>query len=189
MIRSNAVAIAAIVFALVIAIAMPTARAADCRQWNTSAFFADATAVHIRDCIASGANPRALDALGESPLHLAVFSKDPNTISTLLEFGANVRERNSLGETPLHKAAVNNHDPAFIEALLSAGADANAQDKTGATALHLAADFNTNPAVIAALIRAGARIDAKDNSGLLPWDYAVRRDDIRNTMIISLLTP
>lgn len=185
--RSHTVGTAVILFAL--AIATPTARAADCREWNTSSFFAHATTVHVRDCLASGANPRALDALGETPLHLAVFGKDPITISALLEFGASVGARNSLGETPLHKAAVNNHDPAFVEALLSAGADASAQDKTGATALHLAADFNTNPAVIAALINAGARIDAKDNSGWLPWDYAVRRDDIRHTAIIPLLTP
>ena len=48
----------------------------------------------------AGANPNALDRLGETPLHLAAHACRPEMISLLLKHGASVGLVNASGRTP-----------------------------------------------------------------------------------------
>ena len=127
-----------------------------CEQWNTAAFFENATAGDVAACVAAGADPMARGADDHTPLHLAVWhGQDAAVIETLLELGADPNARtNWANETPLHGA----ENPAAVHALLRAGADVDAAGRGGYTPLYAAVgDFDPkSEEVINALLAAGA---------------------------------
>ena len=121
----------------------------DCGSWNTWAFFENATEEDVARCVASGADPRAPDQDGMTPLHAAAEkSKTPGVVVTLLNAGANLEARDRDEMTPLHAAAATSVTPDVIVALLNAGADLKARDKGGATPLQWAAAVGKTPAVV-----------------------------------------
>ena len=108
--------------------------AIDCADWNSKEYFAAATAADVTDCIQSGANPKARDKNGRTPLHWAVrYNKNPAVIAVLLDAGADPKARDKYGQTPLHWAAEYNDNPAVIAVLLDAGANPRARDTDGET--------------------------------------------------------
>ena len=113
----------------------------NCEAWNTDAFFETATPEEVTACLDAGADPRAPDERGRTPLHRAAGSNEnPAVLETLLVAGADVAAQYARGYTPLHYAAALTENPAIIETLLAAGADPMARaEYFGVTPLHEAA--------------------------------------------------
>lgn len=100
---------------------------------------------------------------GETPLHCAVMSGEPNVVTVLLDHGADVNARTLSGETPLHRAA-RAGDVEIVEILLARGADVNAKDDDGETPL-VEALFVGYIELAKALIGAGAeRVSMREHS-------------------------
>jgi ankyrin repeat protein len=73
----------------------------------------------------------------DTPLHIAAWQGDLETVTSLVESGADVNVRNSYGQTPLYDAASGGHYD-VVEYLIANGADVNAQNEEGQTPLHVA---------------------------------------------------
>ncbi|MFP3959317.1 MAG: ankyrin repeat domain-containing protein [Spirochaetaceae bacterium] len=104
-----------------------------------------------------GANVDAQDALGRTPLHVAVGH--PAVVRLLLENGAAVDSRDHLSNTPLHRAV---RTPEVVEALIEAGADVRAENIAGDTALDVAMRYGSsrrNLRVVERLVEAGAGVE------------------------------
>ncbi len=136
-----------------------------CSDWNTDRFFETASVKEVTACLKAGADLKARDRGGRTPLHLAAeFSGSPAVITALADAGADVGARaEDDNRTPLYAAAEYNPNPAIIAALLEGGADPSAQSgRYYETPLHKAAASNPNPAVIAALLKAGGDLNAQN---------------------------
>ena len=103
---------------------------ADCADWNTGAFFEVAEISDVTQCLQAGADPKARDEGGQTPLHTAALWGNAEAIEAIAAAGANLETRNESGLTPLHRAAAFGNAEA-IEALLQAGADPKALTTTG----------------------------------------------------------
>ena len=122
----------------------------------------------------AGADPKARDKNGFTPLHLAAaINQNPAAIPTLLKAGADPKARDKNGNTFIHSSMWNNC-PDVIAVLLKAGIDPNTNDKYGNSFLHLAAARNANPLVIAILIDAGAETNARNKNGNSPLHFAAK---------------
>ena len=133
-----------------------------------------ATPTEVRALLDRGADPKASDKNGWTPLHLAAQFSDPAVVTLLLDRGADSKARTKGGTTPLHGAAQSNRSPAVFTLLLDRGADPRARDKDGTTPLHRVAHFSRNPAVVALLLDRGADPQARDKNGMIPLHLAVR---------------
>ena len=112
-----------------------------CAGWNTWEFFRWATPARVRGCLAVGADAKARNRFGLTPLHHASAVTDyPAVIRALVVAGSWVDARTGDGRTPLHLAARSTENPAVIEALLAAGANAAARDIKGLTPWDYAQD-------------------------------------------------
>ena len=160
---------------------------AACEQWGTESFFAVASTEVVADCIAGGADVRALVGESHRPaeplIHAAGSTRDPAVISVLLEAGADPHVRESYQHyTALHRAAQKGTGE-VVRTLLAAAADPNAWATGfyidwgwGWTPLHLAARSNRDPDASRALIEAGADLAARSGTryseGNSPLHYA-----------------
>jgi len=77
--------------------------------------------------LAAGADFRALDAAGRTPLHLAAAWGMEANVLALLKAGASVRSRDAGLQTPLHQART----LAVVQALVQAGAPRTWRDRNG----------------------------------------------------------
>ena len=74
----------------------------DCAAWNTEEFFNQATAAHVGHCISQGADPKARDEDGWTPLRRAVAIKaHPAVVKVLLDTGADLEARADGGVIPV----------------------------------------------------------------------------------------
>ena len=60
----------------------------------------------VKYLLQRGANPNARDAQNQTPLHYAVASLDPDTISALIMAGADASVTDAMGTTPIISLAV-----------------------------------------------------------------------------------
>ncbi len=106
---------------------------------------------------------------GDTALHAAGFSYDPEMARDLIGRGADIRARNRRGAEPLHAAMTGGPGSAtwdpdrqrdVIAYLIEAGADPNAATADGVTPLHRAVR-NRCSAAVEALLGAGAALVSK----------------------------
>jgi ankyrin repeat protein len=114
---------------------------------------------------------------GFTPLGLAVFFGNKDSVEALLAAGANVNlpSRESMKVTPLHSAAAAK-EVEIARLLIASGADVNArQPDMGFTPLHEAAG-NGNIEMASVLIEKGADINATTNEGKTPLAFAIEHN-------------
>ena len=122
--------------------------------------------------IAAGADLRARDAAGNSPLDVAAAAGSAGVINLLVANGVapGVLDR-SLRDRPLHWAArAGSAEAAAV--LLAHGAPAGVANASGETALHAAAAADA-AGVVSVLLAHGADALARDRLGRTPRDVAV----------------
>jgi Ankyrin repeats (many copies)/Ankyrin repeat len=117
---------------------------------------------------------------GDTALHAAGFSYDPEMARDLITRGADIRARNRRGAEPLHAAVIGvpgspSWNPTCqrdaILYLIEAGADPNAAAAGGVTPLHRAVR-NRCSAAAEALLRAGADPRLQNDRGSTASDLA-----------------
>ncbi len=138
----------------------------DAGYWET------ATVESLMTEITLGADPSAVDADGNSPLHLAArHGQDPGLIVVLLDHGAFVNTLNAQGSTPLHRAAWR-RDPRIARVLLEYGAESNLLDDEGHTPLQIAAALQHRE-VVEVMLELGAGVDDRGHDGWTALHHAV----------------
>ena len=114
--------------------------------------------------LGAGANPKAANRYGVTPLSLAATNGNARIVERLLRGGADPNAALPGGETVLMTAA-RTGDVAVLKALIEANADVNARESSrGQTALMWAAAEN-NAAAIKVLVDAGADVKARTSEG------------------------
>ncbi len=105
---------------------------------------------------------------GFTPLHLAAYFGDEETVATLLDAEADVNavSDNPMSLTPLHSAA-GRGARGIVQRLLAAGASVNARQQGGWTPLHAAAHIG-DVKLIALLLAGGADVAATSDDQLTP---------------------
>jgi ankyrin repeat protein len=125
----------------------------------------------VEDAINNGANIKAQDAMGHTPLLVAALDNpNPEVITILLKAGADLNGLDGEGNNCLVFAARNNLE--VITTLLKAGADIETRDPLyDANALMWAASDNPDPRVVSALLKAGSDVNSRnrDNVTTLMW--------------------
>jgi ankyrin repeat protein len=150
--------------------------------------------------LAHGADVRARDNRGETPLHKSAGNCDTvgncgtvrmhwaaadghkSVAELLLAHGADVNAKRNDGYTPLHLAGVWDHMD-VLEVLLAKGADVNAKDNDGRTPLYFQGIWGYMD-VLEVLLAKGADVNAKDNIGRTPLHSAVVN---KNAEVIRVL--
>ena len=160
-----------------------------CENFVTPGFFALATPDIVAGCIEEGVgvnvmvsaslSTAGIGLFGSRPIHVAARStRDPATITVLLEAGAALNGRDRSDYTPLHHAAEKG-TPDIVRTLLEAGAPVDMRASGFEvdwgwdwTPLHLAAEGNPDPEVIRVLLAAGADASARAYYGQTPLHLA-----------------
>jgi uncharacterized protein len=133
--------------------------------------------------IRRGANVKAANRYGVTPLSLACINGNAALIEILLKAGADPNTALPEGETALMTAARTGKVDA-VKVLLTHGADVSAKESwRGQTALMWAA-AEGHPDVIRALIESGADIHARSNGGFTPLLFAAREGEIGAVRIL-----
>ena len=138
----------------------------------------------------SGSDVNAIDAAGQTPLHLAVTydrhasSADAEIVAELLRNGANPSATTTGGSQALHLVKYNG---SIIRHLVESGADVNVRHlKTGRTPLHYSVEeyYDDN---FSALVEFGANCSAEDENGDTPLHVALRASTYSISKIEVLL--
>jgi len=117
----------------------------------------------VMTLLANGADPRAADAEGNTPLHHAARSSDPGVAALLRDAAAELDPANAEGLTPLGVAcAAGNWRLARF--LLERGAKPGIDDGTPAL-LAAASGDEDDPAGVQLLLKHKAKVDARDRDG------------------------
>ena len=122
--------------------------------------------------IGAGADAKAANRYGVTPLSLACTNGNGKLVELLLDAGADPNTTLRGGETVLMTAA-RTGKLASVKTLLARGADVNAKERKGQTAIMWAA-AEGHADVLQALLDAGAEFRAPLSSGYTPLTFAVR---------------
>ncbi|KAL7622712.1 hypothetical protein AAE478_006390 [Parahypoxylon ruwenzoriense] len=136
------------------------------------------SALIVTALVIAGADLKALDENGRTPLIRAAINEMPSSlISLMLEFGASVNAKDRQRNTSIHHAATKapsdemaNID--IIQVLLVHGADQSLRNKRGRTPLHEAISFERFDRA-QELLDYGANLEMADNNGWTPLFGAV----------------
>lgn len=113
--------------------------------------------------IDGGIHVDAMNAKGETALHIACRRNDMDMAKILLERDANVNSKSDDYNSPLHELTENDNQE-LAELLIKHGANVNIRDKIGWTPLHEACKKGHAEFVVF-LLRNGANINAQDCKG------------------------
>lgn len=104
----------------------------------------------------AGADPRAVDSDGRTPLH---WCKNPVTAELLVKAGADINAVDSKGYNVLHVFATPREiiDSETVRYLIEEGIDVNAKDNSGLTPLELAKQSEQDELIDALIKHAGKR--------------------------------
>ncbi|NOT27202.1 MAG: hypothetical protein HOP16_13985 [Acidobacteria bacterium] len=146
-------------------------------------------AAHLDDLVAAdlliqgGADAKAANEYGITPLSLACTNASPAMVARLLKGGADPNAVRPTGETVLMTCARGGSVDA-VKSLLSSGADIHAREnESGQTALMWAVS-QRHPAAAQALVAAGANVHARSKGGYTPLLFAARSGDIESAGIL-----
>jgi ankyrin repeat protein len=128
---------------------------------------------YVRKLIAHGAEVRALDATGRTPLHIAAMEGDRYTIRALLARGAKLDGPSADGTTPIEYAARASILKNVLQ-FMHLGAKTKFEAGSCSSVLHYAALNGWPVDVVHALINKGALVTAKDAEGDTPLMIAER---------------
>lgn len=109
---------------------------------------------------------------GNSFMHYAAMSDNPETIRFFLKKGLDVNACGYDNQIPIYYAACYTANVDVVKTLLEAGADINWKDSDGKSLLTLAAGRNPNPEIIEYFLERGLDIEERDNEGFTPVLYA-----------------
>jgi ankyrin repeat protein len=127
----------------------------------------------VQMLVRAGANVKARNRYGATPLWLASLNGNATTMAMLLEAGADANTTSTDGETVLMVAARTGQVDA-VQTLLARGADPNAKEGwRGQTALMWAA-AEGHAAVIGTLVSKGADVHARSSAGFTSLLFAAR---------------
>jgi ankyrin repeat protein len=146
--------------------------AADEEIMERAMFFDEGRATFLKLLSLAGGQLNALDANGDTPLHLAGRGTDADQVKALIAGGADINATNRLGRTPLHNFVEHiggwdmneDGDNQPFQCLLKQKPNVNAQDNDGLTPLHVLAQSDTSFKEEAArlLLAAGASPNLRD---------------------------
>ncbi len=134
-----------------------------------------------------GADVRARDDEGLTPLHQAAAGGDAAAVAMLLEAGADPNAADRFGGTPLH-CAVGRRSEECLRLLLRGGARADSRDAAGLTPLYYAAALG-EPILATPLLQAGASPAVRDRNGRSPADLVRRRLEREQALADLLRAP
>src|SRR5579862_1429713 len=133
----------------------------------------------VRALLRTGANPKAANRYGVTPLMLAATNGNAVVMEVLLKAGADANAALPGGQTVLMTAA-RAGSPDAVKALIAHGAAVNVKESNyGETALMWAAAEN-HPDAAKVLIEHGAEVDARSN----PLEYSKDRFGLEGVMTI-----
>lgn len=139
---------------------------------------------HIMDILGSrGFSINQTDDFGNTPLHIAIMSRDKEYIRALVRYGADPNIKSNIELTPLHLAAFLN-DSETTRALLDKGAEVDIKGNSGFTPLHIASMMN-NLEVVRDLVNFGAKAGIKNVQRLNSLQIAGIQDNILVKEIIK----
>lgn len=115
------------------------------------------------------------DNYGNTPLHIAVMSREKEYVRALVSHGADPDIMNDIELSPLHLAAFLN-DSETARDLLDKGAEVDIRGNSGYTPLHIASMMN-NIEVVRDLVTVGARASMKTDQKLTPLQIAGIQDN------------
>lgn len=169
-------------------------RATPSKKW-TALFFAIPHTGAMRVLLERGANHRAKDGIGSSPLHLASAGESGDAgleaAEVLLEFGADVNAKDNRGNAPLHLLAHKGR-PAkgrmeAAKVLVESGANIDAVNGQGCTPLMCTCIYVTGLAPLAEmLVREGANLHVSDTHGLTSLHLLAARDKVCGDELLDI---
>lgn len=124
----------------------------------------------VKDLVERGADVRAEDEDGVTPLHRASRWARLDVVEYLIAQGADMEAKNDQGKTPLYGASGSGHLD-VVEYLITHGADMEAKDEYGETPLYEASGSGRLD-VVKYLVEHGADMEAKDKWGETPLHEA-----------------
>ena len=127
----------------------------------------------------------ATDNYGNTPLHIAVMSRERNYARSLMNVGAELNIKNNVDLSPMHISAFLNDEEA-AKALIAKGAEINIKGNSGYTPLHIASLMN-NLEVAKDLLQMGAKSKIKTDQKLKPVTIAkIQNNDLMKKLIAKV---
>jgi ankyrin repeat protein len=141
----------------------------------------------IRVLMEYGADVEAVDFLGNTPLHYALFNNRTKAMEMLLNKNASINEVNAYGMTPLHYVLQNGGaTPAaqLTQAMLLSGADPTLQDFKGETILHLfCKEMGDYPEALQDIIEKGGNVNQANRMGEYPLHLVSNNANLTKVLI------